>query len=214
MTRAALGVAVALAVATAVAGNDPQGLSQLFDGKSLAGWKHVGRGRFVVADGMLKTEGGMGLLWYTRERISNAVLRVVYRNPRGVNSGVFVRIPHRPAEPWMPVYKGYEVQIADDPEADDYHYTGALESFSRVLARPARPDEWNVMEITLDGPKTSVTINGVLVTELREGDPVPAKKERWEGDRVPRPPEGYVGLQNYDAQDVVYFREVSVRPLH
>jgi len=34
----------------------------LFNGKNLDGWQQAGPGRFVVVNGMLKTEGGMGLL--------------------------------------------------------------------------------------------------------------------------------------------------------
>src|SRR5262245_45246349 len=84
----------------------------LFNGRDLTGWDHVGPGRFVVEDGVLKSEGGMGLLWYTPRKISNAVIRVVYKTSgRRGNSGVFIRIPERPTEPWMPVNRGYEVQI-------------------------------------------------------------------------------------------------------
>ncbi len=43
----------------------------LFNGKDLEGWKHVGPGSFQIEDGLLKTEGGMGLLWYTREKFGN-----------------------------------------------------------------------------------------------------------------------------------------------
>ena len=40
----------------------------------------------------------------------------MYRAPDdngGGNSGVFIRIPEKPTEPWMPVNRGYEVQIND-----------------------------------------------------------------------------------------------------
>lgn len=33
----------------------------LFNGKDLDGWQQVGPGSFVVKDGMMKTEGGMGM---------------------------------------------------------------------------------------------------------------------------------------------------------
>jgi hypothetical protein len=69
------------------------------------------------------------------------------------------------------------------------------------------------MEITLDGPRTIVHVNGVLVTDYTEGDPVPPKKVWYEPDRGPRPLEGYIGLQNHGPDDVVYFKEISVRPL-
>jgi hypothetical protein len=43
--------------------DDKAGWRPLFDGRSLDGWEHVGPGRFVVENGMLRTEGGMGLLY-------------------------------------------------------------------------------------------------------------------------------------------------------
>jgi len=185
----------------------------LWNGRDLAGWEHVGPGRFVVEDGVLKTEGGMGLLWYAREKLQDAVLRVEYRNPGGANAGVFIRIPEAPTDPWMPVHRGYEVQIYDRPDTDEHHCTGVLYSLTRAAARPARPDEWNVMEITLAGTRTVVDVNGVRVTDYTEGDPVPPKVKSYEPERGPRPAAGYIGLQNHGAKDVVYFRDVRVRPL-
>src|SRR5258708_17204146 len=38
---------------------------QLFNGKDLSGWKHVGPGEMTVADGLIETHGGMGLLYWT-----------------------------------------------------------------------------------------------------------------------------------------------------
>lgn len=183
----------------------------LFNGQDLTGWTHVGDGQFVVEDGLLKTDGGMGLLYFAGRPLRDTVIRVVYRNPDGKNAGVFIRIPEAPTEPWMPVNKGYEVQI--DDHGDDFHRTGVLYSLTEAKARPSRPGEWNTMEITLDGPHTLVHVNGVLVTDYTEGDPVPAKKETWEPDRGLRPVEGYIGLQNHGGADVVYFRDVSIRPL-
>jgi hypothetical protein len=153
----------------------------------------------------------MGLLWYTREKFGDATLRVVYRalQPNGAgNSGVFIRIPGEPTEPWMPVNKGYEVQI--DENDSDFHRTGVLYSFTKAQAMP-QAREWNTMEITLDGDRTVVVVNGVIVTDFSEGDPVPEKVKPYEPDRGGRAREGYIGLQNHDAKDVVLFREISVK---
>lgn len=186
---------------------------QLFDGKDLTGWEHVGPGGFVVEDGLLKPHGGMGLLWYTPEKIGHTRIRVVFKAVRDdSNSGVFIRIPEKPTEPWMPVNRGYEVQI--DNGTDDYHCTGVLYSLTKAMARPQKPPgEWNTMEITLDGSHTVVQLNGVTVTDYSEGQPVPPKKHRWEPDRGPRPDDGYIGLQNHSDKDVVYFKEVAVKEL-
>ena len=184
---------------------------QLLEGQELSRWSHVGAGRMVDDGGALKTEGGMGLLWYTPEKFGNVVLRVVYRNPGGANSGIFIRIPEAPTDPWMPVHRGYEVQI--DDRGDDYHGTGGLYSLTKVAARPSLATEWNTMEITLAGDRTIVHINGLLVTDYTEGESVPERKEEWEPERGPRPRIGFIGLQNHGKGDTVYFREVSVRDL-
>src|SRR5258708_29297317 len=102
--------------------------NQLFNGKDLTGWKHVGPGGDTVEDGLLKTHGGMGLLYWTGGKLGNCRIRVVYKM-RDVNdnSGVFIRIPIEPREPWMPVPYGHEVQHTKHPEDSnemDFQITG------------------------------------------------------------------------------------------
>jgi hypothetical protein len=191
---------------------------QLFNGKDLTGWKHVGPGSHMVEDGLIKSQGGMGLLYWTGGKLGNCTIRVVYRmRDHNSNSGVFIRIPLEPREEWMPVHYGYEVQIDNEPEKsneDDYHVTGTLYSLSKPLAKPGKPGpEWNTMEITLDGPRTIVFLNGVKVTDYTEGDPVPPRKFTFEPQLGPRPLEGYIGLQNHSDSDVVFFKEVAIKKL-
>ena len=191
---------------------------QLFNGKDLTGWKQVGPGSHYVENGLLKSKGGMGLLVWQGEKFQDCIIRVVFAmRDSNSNSGVFIRIPTMPTEEWMPVNKGYEVQIDNAPEKsgeDDYHYTGMLYSLTKPLAKTGKPGpQWNTMEITLDGPRTIVFLNGVKVTDFKEGDPVPAKKFDFEPERGPRPESGYMGVQNHSDADVVFFKEVSVKPL-
>jgi hypothetical protein len=192
---------------------------QLFNGKDLTGWAHVGAGEMTVDDGLIQTHGGMGLLYWTGGKLGNCRIRVVFRM-RDVNdnSGVYIRVPVEPREPWMPVHYGYEVQIDNEPEKskeNDHHVTGALYSLSKALARPGKPGpEWNTMEITLDGPRTVVVLNGVKVTDYTEGEAVPARKFDYEPLRGPRPDEGYIGLQNHGKHDVVFYKEVAIQPLN
>ena len=203
---------------------------QLFNGKDLTGWKHVGPGEMIVENGLMRTHGGMGLLYWTAGPIGNCTIRVVYKmRDENDNSGVFIRIPIEPREPWMPVHYGYEVQIDNHPETsgeDEYHVTGTLYSLTKPLAKPGKPGpEWNTMEITLDGPHTVVMLNGIKVTDYTEGDPVPPRKFWFEGTRGPRPNFGWIGLQNHgnyndqtgkyedENADVVIFKEVAMKPL-
>ncbi|MCS7315513.1 MAG: DUF1080 domain-containing protein [Bryobacterales bacterium] len=183
----------------------------LFNGKDLSGWRMVGPGRFVVEDGMMRTEGGMGLLYYEKEKFGNATIRVVFKTAsERANSGVFIRLPEPPPDPWYAVHNGYEVQI--EAAGDDWHATGSIYSLSKVLARPQKPaGEWNTMDIVLDGLKTIVYLNGVKVNEFSPDMPVPPRRRWYEPARGPRPEYGYIGLQNHDARSIVYFREVSVK---
>ena len=208
-------VCLSCAASTAALSSD---WKPLFDGKDLNDWQHVGPGSMSVEDGMIRTHGGMGLLYWKGGKISNCTLRVVYKmRDHNDNSGVFVRIPLEPREEWMPVHYGYEVQIDNEPEKsneDEYHITGTLYSLTKPLAKPFKPGpEWNTMEITLDGPRTIVMVNGVKVTDYSEGQPVPARKFSFEPQHGPRPIEGYFGLQNHSDNDIVFFKEVSIRPL-
>lgn len=194
------------------------GWRPLFNGNNLDGWKHVGKGKMLVEKGMIRGSGGMGLLYWSKEKLSNCTLRVVYRMQKeNSNSGVYIRIPLEPREEWMPVHYGYEVQIDNHPETsneDEYHVTGTLYSLTKPLAKPGKPGpQWNTMDITLDGPRTIVSVNGVKVTDYREGDPVPPRKFDFEPYHGLRPDTGYIGLQNHGKDDVVYFKEVSVKPL-
>src|SRR5215472_5647753 len=156
-----------------------QNVEQLFNGKDLDGWKfesrQPGAQGFTVEDGVLHTQPGKGLLWCTRKKIGNVTLRVVYKmsNDRG-NSGVFIRIPSEPASEGDAINKGIEVQI--DNRDDDWHCTGVLYSMTKALARPYKPaGEWNTMDITMQGVRTIVRVNGVLVTDYDGTSPVPPR---------------------------------------
>jgi hypothetical protein len=215
-------LAIGVLVATSLAGDKPQtGTSEswrpLFDGKTLDGWEHIGPGKIVVDDGLLRTESGMGLLWYTKEKFGNCVLRVVYKTtaPQS-NAGVFIRVADKPKDPWWAVHHGFEVQICDSE--DDYHGTGAVYSLSKSRTRPAKaPGEWNTLEITLKGQRILVSLNGTEVNDFdAEHAEVPQRTKSFEPERGPRPEVGYIGLQNHDdfsKEKHVYFKEVSVRPL-
>jgi hypothetical protein len=190
----------------------PEPGEQLFNGTDLTGWRHVGKGEFVVEDGALKTVGGMGLLVFDGKKVGNEVVRVVYKpeNPLS-NAGVFIRIPEQPQDAWYPVHYGYEVQIQDD--ADELHRTGSIYSLSQAETFLPSAEGWNTLEIALDGQTTTVSVNGKVVDTFRGGQPVPERVKYYEPQRGPRPDAGYIGLQNHDEKSTILFREVSLHPL-
>lgn len=185
----------------------------IFNGKNIDGWKMIGPGELRLENGELVTYGGMGLLWYTPRKFGDCQIKVVFKMTRkSNNSGVFIRIPEPPADPWYAVNRGYEVQI--DNNGDEYHRTGCLYSLTKAHNDVDAPiGEWSTMLITLDGPHTIVEVNGKVVTDYTEGNPVPKKVKDYEPDRGRRPDEGYIGLQNHGGEEHVHFKEVSFRPL-
>ena len=214
---AALGFLCVAAASQAASAQANEEWRNIFDGTSMDGWKHVGPGRFVLLNGEMKTEGGLGLLYYEREKFGNCDLRVVYRlDTSRDNSGVYVRIDKKPDDPWYGVHHGYEIQIAGGPGGDPYRVTGAVYTFAKATAFPSNPPgKWNTMVVQLRGARVTAFINGVRVSHLDPAkDPVPPRLTPG-GFPDPEPGRraeyGYIGLQNHDDRVTVTFREVSVR---
>lgn len=114
---------------------------------------------------------------------------------------------------WYPVHHGYEVQICDG--ADEQHRTGALYSLSKAAALPKPPASlWRTMVITLDGEQVLVDVDGQRISNFDAAKEPPPRKNWTEPKReLKRPQVGYIGLQNHDPGDVVFFREVAIQPL-
>ena len=194
---------------------------QLFNAKDLSGWaripRHEGAPRdekpgFVVRDGLLVSipNAPEDDLWYTGEKIGNATLRVVYKvSGPSANSGVFIRIPYEPKSEDDAINKGIEVQIQET--GDEYHCTGVLYSMTQAKARPYKPvGGWNILEITMKGPRTTVKLNGQVVTDYDGVAPVPPKLGPYEPDRGPRPDAGYIAIQHHGGAETLWFREVTL----
>ena len=115
--------------------------------------------------------------------------------------------------PWFAVHRGFEVQIAGG--GDTWHRTGAIYSLAQSKVESGKPGDWQTMIITLDGSRINVDLNGQPTTTFDSNSPdLPPRKQWHEPKREPkRPDAGYIGLQNHDPGDIVWFKEVSVRPL-
>ena len=115
---------------------------------------------------------------------------------------------------WYPVHHGYEVQILD--ATDPLRRTGAIYSLAQAAPVPEKPlSDWRTMIITLDGERITVDVDDKRLSSF---DPAaadnPPRKTWTEPIReLKRPTHGYLGLQNHDPGDIVWFKEVSVRPL-
>lgn len=112
---------------------------------------------------------------------------------------------------WYPVHHGFEVQILD--AGDSWHRTGAVYSLSEAAPVPQRPQsEWRTMVVSLEGERITVEVDGKRVSTVDTGAANLPPRKRWSEPvrDVKRPTHGYIGLQNHDPGDVVWFKEVAV----
>jgi len=169
------------------------------------GWNHYGPGYFELdpKTGVLKSQGGMGLLWYAGKKFKDFVLELDYKcSSPDTNSGIFIRLPEFPRSDDY-IYHSFEVQIYDTGQG--IHKTGAIyDAEAPSLDAFKAAGEWNHMKITCQGKRIQVEING---------------RQSLDWEAAPRGKvkdfslEGYIGLQNHDSLSPVYFRNVFIKEL-
>jgi hypothetical protein len=168
------------------------------------GWNHYGPGYFECdpKTGVLKGQGGMGLLWYG-QKLKDFVLECEFKcSTESTNSGIFLRVPEVPVSDDY-IYHAIEIQI--DDKSTDIHHTGAAYDIEAPKVLASRPTgEWNHIRIEFRGRHLKVVLNGQVVLD---GEAHPGGKVR---DLAP---EGYVGLQNHDSQSPPFFRNVYLKVL-
>jgi hypothetical protein len=183
--------------------SDSNEFTYLFDGQSIDGWCMAGPGKFVLVEygKSLQSEGGMGLLWYTKKKYKDFVLRIDWKVSRtNDNSGIFIRFSNPDNDPWIAVNTGYEIQIDDMamPDGNPLHKTGAIYNFAAPSnANASKPvGQWNTFEIEATGQKYSITLNGEKAIAEFTGN---------------RNTEGYIGMQNHDAYSHVSFKNIMIK---
>jgi len=179
--------------------NDREVEALLGEDGDLSAWRMAGPGGFrALGDGVIESEGGMGLLWYGARTYEDFVLEIDWMaTSPDDNSGIFVRFPDPGDDPWVAVHQGYEIQIDDRPTST--YKTGAVYGFAPPTSSAVEPiGSWNRYEIAVTGQLYTVRLNGREVN-------------RFTGNRGLS---GYIGLQNHDERSKVRFRNALVRPLY
>ena len=119
---------------------------------------------------------------------------------RNENSGVFIRFSDPDNDPLITVNTGYEIQIDDIamPDGNPLHKTDAIYNFAAPSnAQASKPvAECNTFEIEATGQRYSVTLNDEKV--------IP----EFTGNRLT---EGYIGIQNHDADSHVSFKNIMIK---
>ncbi len=163
-----LGVGVACVAGLMLAGSSAEtgksdGWIDLFNGKSLSGWKVVGNGTWTVEDGILigtqNDKGEPGDLM-TRLQYSDFELEVEFKVVWPANSGIWFRMP--------PGKRGYQYDILNYPEAK----TGSIwaEGFKTTVKHEEHlnKNDWNTATIRCVGDHILATLNGHKVADFHD----------------------------------------------
>lgn len=168
------------------------------------GWNHYGPGYFEIdpKTGVLKGQGGMGLLWFGKA-YKDFILECDFKcSTPTTNSGIFLRIPEVPVSDEY-IYHAIEIQI--DDTSTGIHHTGAAYDIEAPKMNASLPTgEWNHYKIEFRGGRLKIELNGKLVMDWQ------AKPGGKVKDLAPA---GYIGLQNHDSQSPPYFRNVWIKEL-
>jgi choline dehydrogenase-like flavoprotein len=208
------------------------GFTLLFDGTTLNRWRmstirnQPGRddpGSFIVSGGALEARTGtdLGLLWYTEPAPADFVLRLEWmRTAPGDNSGVFLRFPHPEQQnydntAYVAITLGLEVQIDEEarPDGAGIHRTGGIYKLAAPdlnLLNVRNVGEWNLYEITVQGNRYTVVLNGQEVTRFDftpGSDPQFPKRALAPTATEPR----FIGLQTHTGR--VRFRKIQWKAL-
>jgi hypothetical protein len=206
--------------ASAGSGHSPDdGWISLFNGKDSEGWIDGAGAPLkpeMFQEGSLNPHGAKGGMVYTKERYGNAVIACDFKISKGCNSGVFFRTGNMKD----PVQTGFEVQVFDSAgkEKVGKHDSGALYDIVAPTKNTMKPaGEWNHLEISANGSKVSISLNGERIVEcdLDQGTE-PEKspdgtKNKFKTPLKDFPREGHVGLQDHGND--CWFKNLKIKPL-
>ena len=187
-------------------------VTPLFDGKTLAGWKNPYTwGKADIVDGEIRLSAEKKFFLVTERPYTNFIFEAEVHLPEGqANSGFMFRAHVEPNKVF-----GYQAEVDGDPKRG---WSGGLYDEGRrmwfvcpikgneasVKAFRARAGEafkrndWNAYRITCSGKNIQIAINGVVVTDIEDGEDA----------------SGYLGIQHHGEKGAVYrFRNLRVQEL-
>jgi len=192
------------------------GFRNLFDGRTLSGWDIVRPGNpdspgWFVENEILRCKGaGSGWL-RTLETYDDFILRLEYQLPPRGNSGIYVRAPLE----GRVSRNGLEIQLLDDlafrGRFRSAQFSGSVyDGIAPEIQVPAPADQWNAIEVLLDGNRIRTILNGTQLYDARLDD----ASNDVNRDKRPlstRRLTGFLGFQEHTTP--VRFRSIRLREL-
>ena len=188
-------------------GND---FKSAFNGKNFEGWAGP-TNNYSVDHGSIQCIKGKGGTIYVNDELGNFSARMEFKLPPGGNNGLAIRYPGSGDTAYVGMC---ELQVLDD-SAKKYaklhpaQYHGSAYGMVPAARGYQRPvGEWNFQEVTVDGSRIRVELNGTLIlnADLANVEKPMYDLGKFKG-RLRK--SGYFGLAGHG--DAVSFRNISIR---
>jgi hypothetical protein len=192
------------------------GWVDLFDGRSLEGWRpSENKDSWKVVEGQLVAEGPRSHLFYTGPVHSgdfrNFELEAEVLTRPACNSGVYFHTAYQERD--FP-YKGFEIQINNTATGEGSYRerkkTGSLYGLRNVYKQLVSDDRWFKIHAAVRGKNVQIGLNGMLVVDYTEPVPPVIPDGPEKGRFLDR---GTFALQCHNDGSQARFRSVRVRPL-
>ena len=188
-------------------GND---FKSAFNGKNFEGWAGP-TNNYSVDHGSIQCMKGKGGTIYVNDELSDFSARMEFKLPPGGNNGLAIRYPGSGDTAYVGMC---ELQVLDD-SAKKYaklhpaQYHGSAYGMAPAARGYQRPvGEWNFQEVTVDGSRIKVELNGTLIlnADLANVEKPMYDLGKFKG-RLRK--SGYFGFAGHG--DAVSFRNISIK---
>jgi hypothetical protein len=202
--------------ASAVAAPDTSNWIDLFDLRTLDGWRpSENRSSWSVRNGALAADGPRSHLFYTGPvngaDFRNFELETEVLTRPGCNSGLYFHTRYQEID--FP-RKGFEVQINNSALGEGTYRerkkTGSLYGVRNIYKQFMPDDQWFKLSVAVRGKNVQIRLNGLLVVDYVEPTP-PVIPDGPERERFLD--HGTFALQCHNDGSKAFFRSVRVRPL-
>jgi hypothetical protein len=196
-----------------------EGFKKIFNGKNLDGWAGA-LDSVEVKDGSIVWKQGKAGVPYWNKELGDFKVRLMFKLPPGGNNGLAIRYPGKGNAAYDAMT---ELQILDEnynavkklppgKQIDLRQYHGSVYGMIAAARGYQHPiGEWNFQEVTVQGPRIKVELNGTVILD---GDVstvdmanVMAKKAHPGKDRT----RGFFGFAGHN--DPVEFKDVFIKEL-
>lgn len=194
--------------AVAYLDNKDEGFTQIWDGKSFAGWKiNESPETWKIADGQITCNGPRSHLFYMGDLapFKNFELKVDVNAENNSNGGIYFHTAFQ-EEGWPK--QGFETQV-NNSYVKDPRKTGSLYAVDDVNRQLIPDHTWWTQHIIVQGNRVIIKVDGKVAIDYTE----PAEQAE-QSDRFGRKlGQGTFALQGHDPHSTVHFKNLRVKKL-